>query len=128
MFDFLDADWFIITLEIVFVILIAYDVRQYLRTKKKEYITNIVLTVGFAIWVLYPMYIKYFQWSDTQRSEKYSLCKNLDANATKLCECTNDTVLKSYTYDEYSAMKQDSKEYQEFLKETKEDCLDESWF
>lgn len=128
MFDFLDEDWFIITLEVVFVVLIAYDVRQYLRTKKKEYITNIVLTVGFAIWVLYPMYTKYFQWSDTQRSEEYSLCKNLDANATELCECIHDTVLKTYSYDEYSTMGKDSKEYTEFMKETKEDCLDDGWF
>ena len=44
MFDFLDSDWFIITLEIVFVILIAYDIKKYIETKKKEYITNIVLS------------------------------------------------------------------------------------
>ena len=44
MFDFLDSDWFIISLEIVCLILIAYDIKKYIETKKKEYITNIVLT------------------------------------------------------------------------------------
>ena len=128
MFDFLDSDWFIITLEIVFVILIAYDIKQYIETKKKEYITNIVLTVGFAIWVLYPMYIKYFGWEDSQKSEISSHCSNQDANATKLCECVNDTVFKAYTFDEYKALDKNAKEYKEFIKESKEDCLDDSWF
>lgn len=128
MFDFLDSDWFIITLEIIFVILIAYDIKQYIRTKKKEYITNIVLTAGFAIWTLMPMYTKYFGWEESQKSEISSHCSNQDANATKLCECVNDSLFKTYTFDEYSKKDKDSKEYIEFLKETKEDCLDDGWF
>lgn len=128
MFDFLDSDWFIITLEIVFVVLIAYDIKQYITTKKKEYITNIVLTIGFAIWVLYPMYTKYLDWEDFQRVELSAVCENKDANATKLCECVNDSIFKTYTHDEYSSMDKSAKEYNEFLTETKEDCLDDSWF
>ena len=128
MFDFLDADWFIITLEIVFLILIIYDIRQYIKTKKKEYITNIVLTFGFAVWTLMPMYTKYIGWEDSQRSEISSHCINQDANTSKLCECVNDTLLKAYTFDEYKALEKNEKEYKEFIKETKEDCLDDSWF
>ena len=128
MFDFLDSDWFIITLEIVFVILIAYDVKQYIKTKKKEYITNIVLTAGFAIWTLMPMYTKYMGWEDSQRSEISLSCVNQDANATKLCECVNDTIFKKYTNEEYVAIDKNSTQYVEFEKETKEDCLDDSWF
>lgn len=127
MFDFLDSDWFIITLEIVFIVLIAYDVKQYIATKKKEYITNIVLTLGFAIWVLYPMYIKYFGWEESQREVLTKECRGED-NTTKLCKCISENTFKTYTYGEYSKKDKDSKEYQEFIKETKEDCLDDSWF
>ncbi len=126
MFDFLDSDWFIITLEIIFVILIAYDVRQYVRTKKKEYITNIVLTAGFAIWTLMPMYTKYFGWEDSQKSEMISHC--IDTNNTELCKCVDDAIFKEYTYDEYKVLDKNSTDYNEFVEETKEDCLDDSWF
>ena len=94
----------------------------------KQYITNIVLTLGFAIWVLYPMYIKYFGWEEKQRDELSIVCQNKDDNATKLCKCVNDNTVKTYTYDEYNKKSKDSKEYKEFIKETKEDCLDDSWF
>ncbi|MEA1892921.1 MAG: hypothetical protein U9N33_09435 [Campylobacterota bacterium] len=125
-FDFLDSDWFIITLEIVFVILIAYDVKKYVETKKKEYITNIVLTFGFAVWTLYPMYKSYFGWEESQKSEMLSTCKDL--NDTKLCTCIDDTIFKTYVYDEYKNIDKNSSEYKEFLKETKEDCQDDGWF
>ncbi|MDF1875518.1 hypothetical protein JHD48_07210 [Sulfurimonas sp. SAG-AH-194-I05] len=127
MFDFLDEDWFIITLEIVFVILIVFDVRNYIRTKKKEYITNIVLTAGFAIWTLMPMYTKYFGWDESQKSALLSTCKG-DVNVTKTCICVNDTLFKTYGYDEYNALEKGETEYKEFIKDTKEDCLDDSWF
>ena len=70
MFDFLDKDWFIITLEIIFLILIIYDIRQYIKTKKKEYITNTVVTLAFAIWTLYPMYTSYVGWESIQKEKK----------------------------------------------------------
>ena len=129
MFDFLDSDWFIITLEVIFVILIAYDIKQYVKTKKKEYITNIVLTAGFAIWTLMPMYTKYFGWEEPKMQEILTKCNEAqDTNATKLCICINDTIFKAYTYEEYTSKNTNDKEYQEFLKETSEDCLDDSWF
>ena len=126
MFDFLDSDWFIITLEIVFVILIIYDVKKYIETKKKEYITNIVLTFGFAVWTLMPMYTKYFGWNETQKQKMLSVC--VDSNSSELCKCVDDTIFKEYVYEEYKALDKNSTEYKEFVKETKEDCLDDSWF
>jgi len=126
LFDFLDSDWFIITLEIVFLVLIIYDVKRYKESKKKEYITNIVLTIGFAIWTLYPMYKSYFGWEETQKHEMLSTCK--DMNDTKLCGCVDDAIFKGYIYEEYKALDKNSTEYREFIKEAKEDCLDESWF
>jgi len=126
MFDFLDEDWFIIALEIVFVILIAYDVKKYIQTKKKEYITNIVLTFGFAVWTLYPMYISYFGWEDSQKQEMLSICK--DTNDSKLCNCVDERIFKEFVYDEYIKLDKNSKDYQEFIKESKEDCLDDGWF
>ena len=126
MFDFLDSDWFIITLEIVFVILIAYDIKKYIETKKKEYITNIVLTAGFAIWTLMPMYTKYFGWNETQKQEMLLVCA--ESNNSELCRCVDDTIFKNYVYDEHKELDKNSSEYKEFIKETKEDCLDEPWF
>ena len=126
MFDFLDSDWFIIGLEIVFVILISYDVKKYIETKKKEYIVNIVLTLGFAIWTLVPFYSSYFGWEDSQKVEMLVMCE--DSNETQLCNCVDETIFKNYTFEEYSKIDQDSKEYVEFVKETKEDCLDDGWF
>jgi len=126
LFDFLDSDWFIIGLEIVFVILISYDVKKYIETKKKEYIVNIVLTLGFAIWTLVPFYSSYFGWEDSQKVEMLVMCE--DSNETQLCNCVDETIFKNYTFEEYSKIDQDSKEYVEFVKETKEDCLDDGWF
>ena len=126
MFDFLDEDWFIITLEIVFIILIIYDIKKYRETKKKEYITNIVLTLGFAIWTLYPMYKSYFGWEESQKQELISTCQ--DSNNTELCKCVDDRIFKEYVYEEYKALDKNSTEYKEFVKEAKEECLDDSWF
>ena len=126
MFDFLDSDWFIITLEIVFVILIIYDIKKYRETKKKEYITNIVLTFGFAVWTLYPMYKSYFGWDETQKQEMLSTC--VDSNNSELCKCVDDAIFKGYVYEEYKILDKNSSEYKEFVIEAKEDCLDEPWF
>jgi len=123
MFDFLDSDWFNIGLEIIFLVLVTYDIKTYLQTKKREYLTNIILTIGFAIWTLYPYYKSYFCWNEIQKSE---ILKNCDNNDTKLCRCIDDTIFKTYSYDEYKKLTK--KEYEEFLKESKEDCLDDSWF
>ena len=127
MFDFLDSDWFNITLEIIFLILISYDVKRYFETKKREYIINIVLTIGFAIWALYPYYNSYVGWEDEQKKEMLSNCSG-DENSTKLCKCIDDATFKNYTYLEYKNLDKNSNDYRDFLKDTKEDCLDSSWF
>lgn len=126
MFDFLDSDWFNIGLEIVFVILISYDVKKYFETKKREYIVNIILTIGFAIWALYPYYTSYVGWEQSQKKVMISTCH--DMNDTKLCKCLDETVFKAYTHDVYITLDKNSTEYKEFLKESQEDCLDKSWF
>ena len=127
MFDFLDSDWFNIGLEVVFVILISYDVKKYIQTKKKEYLTNIVLTIGFAIWALYPYYNSYIGWDDEQKKEMLSNCKG-DENSTKLCRCIDDATFKNYVYDEYIKLDKNSSDYKEFLEDAKEECLDDGWF
>ncbi len=126
MFDFLDSDWFNIGLEIVFLILISYDIKKYFETKKKEYILNIVLTVGFAIWVLYPYYKSYYGWQESQKQEMISTC--VDANNTELCKCVDEAIFKEFVYEEYKTQDKNSSEYKKFIKETKEDCVDDSWF
>jgi len=126
MFDFLDSDWFNIALEIVFIILISYDIKKYIETKKKEYITNVVLTIGFAIWALYPYYNSYMGWEEEQKQVMLSHCSN--TNDMKLCKCLDDTTFKTYTHDEYIALDKNSSDYKEFLQEAKEDCLDDGWF
>jgi hypothetical protein len=126
MFDFLDSDWFNIGLEIVFLILISYDVKKYFETKKREYIINIVLTIGFAIWVLYPYYKSYFGWSQEQKTELISHCD--EVKDTRLCKCLDESTFKSYIYEDYIKIDKTSKEYKEFIKEAKEECLDDSWF
>ncbi|QOP45196.1 hypothetical protein [Sulfurimonas paralvinellae] len=127
MFDFLDSDWFNITLEIVFLILISYDVKKYFETRKWEYIINIVLTIGFAIWALYPYYNSYVGWKENQKSEMLSHCSG-DESSTKLCKCLDDATFKEYTYDEYRSLDKNSSDYKKFVKDAKEECLDDSWF
>lgn len=122
----MDTDWFNIGLEIVFLILISYDVKKYFETKKREYIINIVLTIGFAIWVLYPYYKSYFGWQEFQKSALLSTCR--DVNDTKLCTCMDDKIFKTYVYEEYLHVDKNSSEYKEFLIDAKEECQDNGWF
>ena len=127
MFNFLDSDWFNIGLEVVFLILISWDVKKYFETRKREYIVNIVLTIGFAIWALYPYYNSYVGWEDEQKKEMLSHCSG-DENSTKLCQCLDDATFKEYTYQEYKAIDKNGSDYKEFLNDAREDCLDDSWF
>ena len=126
MFDFLESDWFIIGLEIFFVLLIAYDVKKYIESKKREYIFNIVLTLGFAIWALYPFYISYFGWDESQKSELLLHCSKSDD--VKLCSCIDEAIFKEYTYEEYMSMDKNSSEFESFVKESREECSDSGWF
>ena len=126
MLDFLDSDWFIVGLEVVFVILVSYDIKKYFETKKKEYIVNIVLTLGFAIWTLLPFYNSYFGWEESQKQEMIVKCE--DSNDSELCNCIDNAIFKNYIFEEYKVIDKQSKNYKEFLKDTKEDCLDDGWF
>lgn len=122
----MDSDWFNIGLQIVFLILISYDIKKYFETKKREYVVNIVLTIGFAIWTLYPYYTSYVGWEESQKKVMLSHCS--DKNDTKLCNCLDESTFKEFTHDEYVAIDKNSTEYREFLKDAKEECLDDGWF
>jgi hypothetical protein len=126
LFDFLDSDWFNIGLEVVFLVLISYDIKKYFQTKKREYLVNILLTIGFAIWTLYPYYTSYVGWEESQKKVMLSHCS--DNNDTKLCSCLDESTFKEFTHDEYVAIDKNSTEYRDFLKDAKEDCLDDGWF
>ena len=126
MFDFLDSDWFNILLQVGFVIALVYDVKKYKETQEFKYVFNIFTTIGFAIWILYPYYTSYTGWQEEQKIEMISHCS--DTNNTKLCKCIDEATFKSYTHDEYMALDKKSSEYAEWLADTKEECLDESWF
>jgi len=126
MFDFLKSDWFNISLEIFFLILILWDVKKYFLTKKKEYLLNIVLTIGFAIWALWPYYNSYIEWSDEEKKSLLSSCKN-EQNAT-LCKCMDDAIFKNYSHKEYMKLDKNGSEFKEFLQDAKEECTDDSWF
>ncbi len=126
MLDFMDEDWFVIGLEIVFLILVSYDIKRYIETKKREYILNIVLTIGFAIWVLLPFYTSYFGWQEPQKTEMLKECN--ESNNTELCNCVDESIFKEYTNTEYKNIDKNSTAFKEFITETKEECLDDSWF
>ncbi len=135
MFDFLDSDWFNITLEVIFIILISYDIKKYIETKKREYIVNIVLTIVFAVWTLYPYYNSYVGWDEKQKAEMISSCATKEVplghkndNNASLCECVDEKIFKEYTYDEYKAADKNGSDFKEFITETKEECADDSWF
>ncbi len=126
MFDFLDSDWFNITLEIIFLILISYDIKKYIQTKKREYITNIVLTLGFAVWTLQPYYNSYIGWDDGQKLKVISTSQ-YDTNQT-VNTCIDEKIFKEYSFESYQNLDKNSTDFAEFIKEAKEDCLDDSWF
>lgn len=126
MFDFLESDWFNIGLEILFLILISYDVKKYFQTKKREYLINIVATIGFAVWALYPYYTSYIGWEEPQKEQLISNCAT-ETNST-LCKCLDEATFKEYTHEEYLHLDKNSSDYREFLSDAKEDCEDDGWF
>ncbi len=124
MFDFMDSDWFVIGLEILFLLFIAYDAWKYAKTKKREYIINIVLAIGFAIWVLYPFYTKYYTWDEKQREVLMQSCVN-EHNASD-CICITNNIVKEYEYKTYEALDQNSdKAFLVFLDDVKKGCLED---
>ena len=99
-----------------------------MQTRKKEYIFNIVTTIGFAIWMLYPYYTSYTGWLDKEKSEMLSSCEAKTKGAKKLCVCVDNAIFQHYTHAEYITLDKNSTDFIDFLKETKEDCEDDSWF
>lgn len=127
MFDFMDSDWFIIGLEVVFLSLITYDVWKYYKTRKKEYIINIVMAIGFALWVLVPFYTKYYDWDEVQRQTLQKEC--LSENNETYCNCMDNMIVKEYDFAGFQKIdKKNDKDYLEFIKESKEECFGDSWF
>lgn len=127
MFDFLDSDWFVIILEIVFLIFISYDLKKYFETKKREYIFNIVLTLVFFVWALIPFYNSYMTWDEEKKKELITACTHTESNET-LCGCVNDKIFKEYSFEGYKSLDKNSSDFKDFIEETKGECLDKSWF
>ena len=126
MFKFLSEDWFVVSLEIVFLLFIIYDVRRYFQTQKREYLVNIAVTLVFFIWTAVPFYKSYITWSMGDKKELVREC--VSENNETLCECLSGAISKEYTFESYKDVDKNSSEYLEFIKESKEDCLDDSWF
>ena len=127
MFDFMDSDWFIIGLEIVFLSFVGYDAYKFYMTRRKEYIVNIVMAIGFALWILVPFYTKYHDWKDSQREEVSKTC--VSENNASYCKCMDNMVFKHYEFEVYKKIdKKTNKDYLEFIKESEEDCFGDSWF
>ena len=127
MFDFMDSDWFIIGLEVLFLSFITYDGWKYYKTRKKEYIVNIVLAIGFALWVLVPFYTKYYDWTEAQRAELEKEC--LGENNETYCSCMDNMIVKAYDFESFQKIdKQEDKDFLEFLEESKKECFEGSWF
>ena len=40
----------------------------------------------------------------------------------------DDAIFKNYTFEEYRCLDKNGSEFKKFLKETKEECEDDSWF
>jgi len=127
MFDFMDSDAFIIGLEIVFLTFVIYDGWKFYKTRKKEYIVNIVMAIGFALWILVPYYTKYYDWSEEQRQMHKTQC--LSENNESYCNCMDNLIEQAYTFEAYDKIdKKNDEAYLEFLKESKEECFGDSWF
>ncbi|MDD2905630.1 MAG: hypothetical protein WBK95_10025 [Sulfurimonas sp.] len=126
MFNFMSEDWFVISLEIVFLLFIFYDAKKYFVTKKKEYLTNIALTVAFFIWAAIPFYNSYITWNMSDKQEVSRSCQQ--ENNQTLCKCLDDRIFKEYSYEAYMFVDKNGSEFLEFVKESTEECLDDSWF
>lgn len=129
MFDFLDNDYFIIVLEIVFAYFIITDTKKYILTKRKEFLIGAVLSLGFFIYALLPFYNKYINWSDAQKERVKVNCtqkfneSNLSKNLDNFCNCYSDKLFKEYSYDEFNFLNiQSERELIEFQKEITKEC------
>lgn len=124
MFDFMDSDGFIIGVEILFLCFIGYDAWKYYLTRRKEYLLNIALAIGFAIWVLYPFYKKYYEWEEVERESVISAC--LREHNQSYCACVDNAIFKTYTKSEYQSLdKTNNETLNALVKESLEECFDD---
>lgn len=126
MFDFLDSDGFIIGLEIVFLTFIAYDGYKYFKTKRREYLLNIALAIGFAVWVLYPFYTKYYEWEDKDIEALIQTC--LGEHNASYCNCVDNMIFKEYDLKSFREVDKSSEAYIGFVKDAEKECFEDSWF
>lgn len=121
MFDFFDSDLFVFSFNIIALLFIIYDIKQYQKRHERKYLLNIALTIGFTIWIMIPFYNKYITWDE---AHTLKLTENCTENNTSLCSCIDDLISKSYTLDEYIHLDKNSSSFVEFYKDSKEECLD----
>jgi len=129
MFAFYESDWFTITLEILFLLFIIYDIKRYFETKKREYLFNIVLTIGFFFWALVPFYNKYYSWKDVDKSSLMTSC--IAEHNASYCSCWDDKVFKEYAFEDFKRLNREKDEdYLEFASEVDKECrgIDTGWF
>ena len=129
MFAFYESDGFTITLEILFLLFIAYDTKRYLETRKREYLINIALTIGFFFWAIVPFYNKYFTWQDADKRTVMASCI-AEYNETH-CDCLDDKIFKEYSFEDYKLLdRKNDEDYLEFFKEIDDECrgIDTGWF
>lgn len=126
--DFMDSDWFVISLEILFLIFIAFDVKKYYQThdkkKRQSYLLNIILTIGFFVWAAIPFYNKYFTWPESEKTLLINKCIQ-DFNLS-YCKCLDDEIFKEYSLDTYKELsKIDATSLKEFKDEAKKECKED---
>jgi len=120
MFDFLENDIFVIVLNIAFLLFIIYDYRKYRVTKQKKFLFNIIMTIGFAIWVMIPFYNKYITWSDKDIVQLTQSCEH----NSSVCECLVNGVITSYSFDTYATIDINRSGFKSFTVEDSELCFE----
>ena len=128
MFAFYNSDWFTITLEILFLLFIIYDTKRYFQTKKREYLLNIVLAIGFFFWALVPFYNQYYTWQDKSKEDVIVACV-AEYNQT-YCDCLDNQIFKEYDFETFKALdRAKDEDYLEFMGDVDEECRGEGgWF
>jgi len=127
MFAFYESDWFTITLEVLFLLFIIYDTKRYFETRKREYLLNIVLAIGFFFWALVPFYNKYMTWQSEEIDTLKSEC--VKEHNQSYCDCLDDQIIKSYDRESFKNIDKEDEDYKEFLEEADAECRGEgSWF
>ena len=126
--DFMDADWFVISLEVAFLLFMAFDIKKYFQTddkkQKKSYLLNIALTLGFFIWTAIPFYNKYYTWQESDKTEALNSC--IQEYNLSFCTCYEDKIFKEYPLTKYKELSdENTTSLQEFLEEAAKECKED---